>query len=109
MLNVVNSQTIGWTGYCKKLAARCQKCLRKQLRTLGTQRIPVFYLEAWRDAAARLRGSIELLGDEIPEIRLGGACARVRQDTTAIADPVTLSLAANKPLVSRRLQRATSD
>ena len=60
-----------------------------------------FYAEVWRDAAARLGASIELLGNEILEIRLGGACTRVRQNTTAIDDPVTLSLAANKPLVYR--------
>jgi len=60
-----------------------------------------FYDEVWRDAAARLGASIVLLGDEILEIRLGGACTRVRQNTTAIDDPVTLSLAANKPLVYR--------
>jgi D-alanine-D-alanine ligase-like ATP-grasp enzyme len=69
-------------------------------RRAGEQRSN-FYAAVWRDAAARLGASIELLGNEILEIRLDGACTRVRQNTTAIDDPVTLSLAANKPLVYR--------
>lgn len=60
-----------------------------------------FYLEAWRDAAARLGASAELLGDDILEIGFGEACTRVWQNTTALDDPVTLSIAANKPLVYR--------
>jgi cyanophycin synthetase len=62
-----------------------------------------FYAEIWRDAAARLGASIEPLGNDILEIRIGPICTRVRQNTTAIDDPVTLSIAGNKPLVYRLL------
>ena len=62
-----------------------------------------FYTEAWHDAAARLGASIEPLGNDILQIRLGPICTRVRQNTTAIDDPVTLSIAGNKPLVYRLL------
>lgn len=64
-----------------------------------------FYAEVWCDAAARLGASVELLDDDILEIRLGNACTRVRQTTTAIDDPVSLSVAANKPLVYRLLAK----
>jgi len=62
-----------------------------------------FYAEAWRDAAARLGASVELLGNDILEIRSGRAYTRVRQNTTAIDDPVTLAVAGNKSLVYRLL------
>jgi cyanophycin synthetase len=62
-----------------------------------------FYAEAWRDAAASLGASVEPLEKDVLEIRLGRACTWTRQTTTAIDDPVTLSVAANKPLVHRLL------
>lgn len=62
-----------------------------------------FYADVWRDAAARLGASIKPLGKDILEIRFGPLCTRVRQNTTAIDDPVTLSIAGNKPMVYRLL------
>jgi cyanophycin synthetase len=64
-----------------------------------------FYAEVWRDAAASLGASVEELDKDVLEIRLGRACTRARQTTTAIDDPVTLSVAANKPLVCRLLAK----
>ena len=58
-----------------------------------------FYAEVWRDAAARLGAEVEELGRNVLEIRLGRVCTRVRQTMTAVDDPVTLSVAVNKPLV----------
>ena len=64
-----------------------------------------FYAEVWREAAARLGASIEELDRDLFEIQLGRACTRARQNTTTIDDPVTLSVAANKPLVYRLLSK----
>ena len=64
-----------------------------------------FYTEVWRDAAARLGATVEQLDKDVLEIRLGRACTRARQSTTAIDDPVTLSVAVNKPLVYRLLAK----
>jgi len=64
-----------------------------------------FYAEVWREAAARLGGSVEQLDKDVLEIRLGRACTRARQSTTAIDDPVTLSVAVDKPLVYRLLSK----
>lgn len=64
-----------------------------------------FYAEVWRAAAARLGATVEQLDKDVLEIRLGRACTRARQTTTAIDDPVTLSVAANKPLVCRLLAK----
>jgi len=64
-----------------------------------------FYANVWRDAAARLGATVEQLDKDLLEIRLGRACTRVRQTTTTIDDPVSLSVAANKPLVCRLLAK----
>jgi cyanophycin synthetase len=75
---------------------------RSDNRRAGEHR-SAFYAELWRNAAAHLGASIELLGNEILEIRLDQACTRVQQNTTPLDDPVTLSVAGNKPLVHRLL------
>jgi len=64
-----------------------------------------FYAEVWREAAARLGASIEELDKDVFEIRLGRACTRARQTMTTIDDPVTLSVAVDKPLVYRLLSK----
>lgn len=64
-----------------------------------------FYADAWRDAAAHLGASVELLNNDVLEIRHGSACTRVRQTITAADDPVTLAIAGNKPLAYRLLAR----
>ena len=65
----------------------------------------LFYAEVWRDAATCIGASLEPLNKDVLEIRLGRACTRVRQTTTAIDDPMTLSVAADKPLVHRLLTK----
>jgi cyanophycin synthetase len=64
-----------------------------------------FYTELWRDAASQLGASVELLGNEILEIRLGQECTRVQQNTTALEREISVALAKNKPLVHRLLAR----
>lgn len=64
-----------------------------------------FYAKAWHEAAAHVGASVELLGNDILEIRSGRTCTRVRQNTTPIDDPVTLAIAGNKPLVYRLLAK----
>ena len=64
-----------------------------------------FYAQVWREAAARLGATVEQLDKDLLEIRLGRACTRARQTTTTVDDPVTLSVAANKPLVYRLLAK----
>jgi cyanophycin synthetase len=64
-----------------------------------------FFAQVWSDAAAQLGATVEHLDQDLLEIRLGQACTWVRQNTTAIDDPVTLSVAFNKPLVDRLLAK----
>jgi D-alanine-D-alanine ligase-like ATP-grasp enzyme len=64
-----------------------------------------FFAQVWRDAAARLGATVEQLDQDLLEIRLGRAHTRVRENTTAIDDPVTLAVAINKPLVDRLLAK----
>jgi D-alanine-D-alanine ligase-like ATP-grasp enzyme len=62
-----------------------------------------FYADLWHDAAAQLGASVEPLGNEIMEIRLGQDSTRVQQNTTAIDQAITVVVAQKKPLVHRLL------
>jgi D-alanine-D-alanine ligase-like ATP-grasp enzyme len=64
-----------------------------------------FYTELWCDAASQLGASIEVLGNEILEIRLGQVCTRVQQTTTAIDRAIATVVAGNKPVVHRLLAK----
>jgi glutathione synthase/RimK-type ligase-like ATP-grasp enzyme len=93
------------------------KCLRNLFRVkrhiqaheIGAQRAreyrSAFYRSLWHDAATQLGATVEELGDEILQIRLEGACARVRQNTTAIDDASSLEVAKSKPVVHRLLSQ----
>src|SRR6266571_12527 len=75
---------------------------RSDSRRAGEHRAH-FYAELWRDAAAHYGASIEPLGNEILQIRLGQACTRVWQNTTAMDSAATVLVARNKPVVHRLL------
>src|SRR6266702_490261 len=62
-----------------------------------------FYTGLWREAATQIGGSIEVLGNEILEIRLGKDCTRVQQNTTASDHAIAGVVAGNKPVVHRLL------
>jgi D-alanine-D-alanine ligase-like ATP-grasp enzyme len=64
-----------------------------------------FYTELWRDAASRIGASVEVLGNEILDIRLGQVCTRVQQNTTAIDRVIDVAVTVNKPLVHRLLAK----
>jgi cyanophycin synthetase len=64
-----------------------------------------FYTELWRDAASKCGASIEALGDEILEIRLGHDYTRVQQNTTAIDQAIAVAVSKSKPLVHRILAK----
>jgi D-alanine-D-alanine ligase-like ATP-grasp enzyme len=64
-----------------------------------------FYTELWRDAASQLGASIEGLGNEILEIRLGQYSTRVQQTTTASDHAIAGLVAGNKPVVHRLLAK----
>jgi len=77
---------------------------RPEGQLLGKHRSQ-FYSAVWREAAAEVGANVELLHDDVFEIRLGQALTRTRQTATAADDPVTLDVAANKPLVYRLLSK----
>jgi cyanophycin synthetase len=62
-----------------------------------------FYDELWHEAASQLGASVEALGNEILEIRLGEGSTRVQQNTTSLEAAITVAVAQNKPLVHRLL------
>jgi cyanophycin synthetase len=64
-----------------------------------------FYTDLWGDAASRLGASIEIVGDDILEIRRGSISTRVQQNATAIDRVVDVAVTVNKPLVHRLLAR----
>jgi D-alanine-D-alanine ligase-like ATP-grasp enzyme len=65
-----------------------------------------FYEQLWEDAAAELGAQFKRLGYGICAISRDGLVTRMRQNCTAIDDPVTLTIALNKALVNRLLAEA---
>jgi cyanophycin synthetase len=65
-----------------------------------------FYEQLWESAAAEVGARFRRLGHGFCEIERGGLVTRVRQNNTAIDDPVTHAIALNKPLVNRILTEA---
>ena len=65
-----------------------------------------FYDRAWLAAANELGASIRPLGSYIHELELDGVCTRVNRNYTSLDDPVTLTIAGDKPLVYRLLSEA---
>jgi cyanophycin synthetase len=90
-----------YVGYRLKEAFR----VRRSDTCLALEHRSYFYTELWRDAASRLGATIEVLGNEILEIRLGQDWTRVQQNTTALEREVTVAVAKNKPLVHRLLAK----
>ena len=90
-----------YVGYRIKEAYR----VRRSDTRLALEHRSHFYTELWRDAASQLGASIELLGNEILEIRLGQDCTRVQQNTTAFDRAITVAVAQSKPLVHRLLAK----
>jgi glutathione synthase/RimK-type ligase-like ATP-grasp enzyme len=62
-----------------------------------------FYNEMWRDAADQIGATVEALGGDILDIRLGQNRTRVCFHMTALDDPVTIVLAHNKVLTYQLL------
>jgi len=92
---------IFYVGYRLKEAFR----VRRSDTHLALEHRCHFYAELWRDAASQLGASIEVLGNEILEIRLGQECTRVQQNSTALECEITVAVAKNKPLVHRLLAK----
>ena len=90
-----------YVGYRLREAFR----VRRSDTRLALEHRSHFYTELWRDAASQLGASIEVLGNEILEIRLGQDCTRVQQNTTAIDLAIAVAVAQNKPLVHRLLAK----
>lgn len=62
-----------------------------------------FYADLWREAAANAGAEVQELGQSRMEIRCGGVRLLVSGNLTSLDDPVTLSLAGDKPLVYQLL------
>jgi D-alanine-D-alanine ligase-like ATP-grasp enzyme len=90
-----------YVGYRLKEAFR----VRRSDTCLALKHRSHFYTELWRDAASQLGASVEVLGNEILEIRLGQDCTRVQQNTTALDPAIAVAVAQNKPLVHRLLAK----
>ncbi len=93
--------TILYIGYRIKEAYR----VRHPATRLALEHRSQFYTELWCDAAKQLGASIEALGSEILEIRLGQNSTRVRQTTTCCDSAIAGVVAGYKPVVHRLLAR----
>jgi cyanophycin synthetase len=92
---------IFYVGYRLKEAFR----VRRSQTHVALEHRSRFYEELWRHAASQLGASVETLGNEILEIRLGRVTTRVQQNTTAIDRHIDVAVAGNKPLVHRLLAK----
>ncbi len=79
--------------------------MRRSDTRLALEHRSRFYAELWHDAASQLGASVESLGNEVLEIRLGQERTRVRQNATAIEAFIAVIVAQNKPLVHRLLAK----
>ncbi len=64
-----------------------------------------FYADLWSSAASQLGASLEALGNDMFEIRLGEEYTRVQQNITAIDSAIAVMVAQNKPVVHRLLAK----
>jgi cyanophycin synthetase len=65
-----------------------------------------WYEQLWENAAAEVGATFRRLGHGICEIRRHGLLTRMRQNCTAIDDPITLAVALNKTLCNQFLTEA---
>jgi D-alanine-D-alanine ligase-like ATP-grasp enzyme len=68
--------------------------------------LAAFYEQAWRSAGRELGGEVEDLGHGVLEIRIGDFVTRVIENSTALDDAATHSIARAKPVIYRLLERA---
>jgi cyanophycin synthetase len=88
-------------------AHKLQKRLAYRRRGAGADgRRGAFYEAVWRQEAAAVGASIEFIQGRMADIRRGGAVVRVHDNLTSIDDPVTRTVASDKPLVLRLLEES---
>ncbi len=76
---------------------------RRGVGRSGSARCPDFYRTVWGEAAASLDLPVTDIGGQFFEIRCPGSALRVCKNITSLDDQVTVSIAADKPLVHRLL------
>lgn len=72
-------------------------------RKAGGGRRASFYKSVWEKEAAAIGASISFLEGTMADIRRGDSILRVSSNVTSVDDPVTRSVAGDKPLVLRLL------
>lgn len=98
-----------WTHSLTRLALGLIALGRAYLRFNNPQRravgraLDAFYENAWREAAHQLGATCRSLGDGFIEIEGGGGRTCVRDNNSAIDDPVTLAVMSDKRLTYRLL------
>ena len=76
---------------------------RNPLRRAADRHRVAFYQQAWQRAAEELGGTLRPVGGGVSEICVEGLRTRVVENTSAIDDPVTLAVLADKALTHRIL------
>jgi cyanophycin synthetase len=95
-------------GRAIRLLALGQKARRLRHRhtndgRLMSERRATFYTRAWEEAAAAAGTPLTHLGSNVLRIDVAGEPLLVEDNTTSLDDPVTLTIAGDKPLVYRLL------
>lgn len=79
---------------------------RNPRRQATGRHLVAFYERAWREAAERHGATLEVLAPGLCEVRRGEARVRVFENGCPIDDPVTQTIAGDKALSYRLLERA---
>jgi cyanophycin synthetase len=79
---------------------------RYEKERAAERNLGAFYARVWREAAAQVGASIEALGHDVFEIRLGDAHTRVLRNFTGVDDLATHCVTRAKPVVYGLLDRA---
>jgi D-alanine-D-alanine ligase-like ATP-grasp enzyme len=88
--------------YAMAMARAFARYRNPRRRAIGRHHV-AFYDRMWREAAAELGGTCRSLGGDILEIELDGQRTRVVENSSAIDDPVTIAVLADKALTHRIL------
>lgn len=102
MIDVCRNRAVLGSLYAVALGAAFFRRQNPRRKAAGGH-LAAFHDRVWRDAAARAGASYTPIGAGVAEIERGGRVARVSGNVSSIDDPVTLEVAANKPLTYRFL------
>jgi D-alanine-D-alanine ligase-like ATP-grasp enzyme len=91
------------TGASLAFKIRRRRYHRTSVKTEIAARRAQFYRDIWDEAASATGGRVREVDGELLEVSCADVVVRVRRNLTSLDDPLTVAVAADKPLVYRLL------